>query len=212
MIMNKNIFIKIIFSLFLFSFLTTSSQQFRWIEIQAKLKNISNNNGIAVADYDLDNDLDIFIVGEAVFKSNDPTTWSRLLKNNNDGSFEDVTIKAGFSEGFLHDIDEREITEIGAKLAASWGDYDNDGYPDIFLSNARQSQLYHNNGDGTFSNVTSKVGIIDNCIGCQFSGALWVDLNNDGFLDLYICDYAFKKGNRYYKNNGDGTFSLVSDY
>ena len=60
---------------------------------------ISNNNGIAVADYDLDNDLDIFIVGEETFNENNPKTWSRLLRNNNNGRFEDVTFEAGFAQG-----------------------------------------------------------------------------------------------------------------
>ncbi len=81
-----------------------NAQQFRRIETQAKLVEVFNNNGIAIADYDLDNDLDIFIVGEETFNYNDPKTWSRLLKTNNDGSFEDVTIETGFAQGFNHDI------------------------------------------------------------------------------------------------------------
>jgi len=195
----------------LFFYMHANAQQFRRIETQANLREISNNNGIAVADYDLDNDLDIFIVGEATFNNNDPKTWSRLLKNNNDGSFDDVTIESGFAQGFDHDIEIASFMEVGDKLGASWGDYDNDGYPDIFLSNALQSQLYHNNGDGTFTNVTSTVGIVETCTNCYFAGALWLDINNDSFLDLYISDYSLSNDNKLYQNNGNGSFTLISD-
>ena len=160
-----------------------NAQQFRRIEIQSGLGELSHNNGIAVADYDLDGDLDLFIVGEKKFNPNDQTTWSRLLRNDNDGSFTNITQEAGFAEGFNHDIAIEAFQDVGDKLGASWGDYDNDSYPDIFLSNALQSQLYHNNGDGTFTNVTVQAGIPETCQGCYFSGALWVDLNNDGYLD-----------------------------
>ena len=168
----RNYLFALTFSLFI---LDLSAQQFRRIDIQAGLGGILNNNGIAVADYDLDNDLDIFIVGVETFNENKPNTWSRLLRNNNDGSFEDVTLEAGFAEAFNHEIDLEGVVPLGDKMGASWSDYDNDGYPDIFLSNAAQSQLYHNNGNGTFSNVTAQSGIDDFCENCYFTGAVWFD-------------------------------------
>ncbi|GAA4887696.1 hypothetical protein GCM10023311_09360 [Flaviramulus aquimarinus] len=195
----------------LFLHLDLNAQQFRRVDIQAGLGEIFNNNGVAVADYDLDNDLDIFIVGEKTFDENNPTTWSRLLKNNNNGSFEDVTIEAGFAEGFNHDINLDNGLELGDKMAVSWGDYDDDGYPDIFLANAGQSQLYHNNGNGTFSDVTILLGINTFCENCYYSGALWFDNNNDGFLDLYLTDYKSTTDNKLFQNNGNGTFTLISD-
>jgi len=196
---------------YLFIPFNLNAQQFRRIETQARLGDISNNNGIAIADYDLDDDLDIFIVGEKAFNIDDPKTWSRLLKNNNDGSFEDVTMEAGFAEGFNHDLTFQGAFDLGEKMGASWADYDNDGYPDIYLSNARQSQLYHNNTDGTFTNLTTQAGLEEICENCYLTGALWFDYNNDGFLDLYINDYNLLKDNKLYQNNGNGTFTLISD-
>jgi len=195
----------------LFIYLDLNAQQFRRVDIQAGLGEISNNNGVAIADYDLDNDLDIFIVGEETFDENNPKTWSRLLKNNNNGSFEDVTFEAGFAQGFNHDINLDNGLHLGDKMAASWGDYDNDGYPDIFLSNAGQSQLYHNNGNGTFSDVTAELGIETFCENCYYSGALWFDNNNDGLLDLYLSDYKSTTDNKLFHNTGNGTFTLISD-
>lgn len=208
---KKHLYIKFLLYLICCCSIHINAQQFRRIETQAGLGDISNNNGIAIADYDLDNDLDIFIVGEKIFNIDDPKTWSRLLKNNNDGSFEDVTMEAGFAEGFNHDITIQGAFDLGEKMGASWADYDNDGYPDIFLSNARQSQLYHNNSDGTFTNVTIQAGLDEYCENCYQTGALWFDYNNDGFLDLYISDYNRLSDNKLYHNNGNGTFALISD-
>ncbi len=197
-----------------------NAQQFKRIETQANLGHISNNNGIAIADFDLDNDLDIFIVGTNTYNSSKPNTWSRLLRNNNDGSFEDITQQAGLAQGFNHDMTFtmsfigsliNSNTIFGEKMGVSWGDYNNDGYPDIFLSNAVQSQLYRNNGDGTFSNVTTQAGLEASCAECYLAGALWWDYNNDGFLDLYLSDYNYHTDNKLYKNKGDGTFELISD-
>ncbi len=199
---------------------TLNAQQFKRIETQAGLSHISNNNGIAVADYDMDNDLDIFIVGTQEYNSAKPNTWTRLLRNNNNGSFEDVTEEAGFNRRFNHDMTFtisfagsliNSNTIFGEKMGASWGDYNNDGYPDIFLSNAVQSQLYRNNGDGTFTNVTRIAGFEETCNTCYLAGALWWDYDNDGFLDVYLSDYNFDSDNKLYRNKGDGTFELISD-
>ncbi len=191
--------------------LNMNAQQFRRIETQANLGEISNNNGIAIADYDLDNDLDIFIVGSRTLDLNNPNTWSRLLRNNNDGSFDDVTNEAGFLQTFFHEIALPSGYDIGDKLGASWGDYNNDGFPDIFLSNAVQSQLYHNNGDGTFTDVTTLAGFDDYCEDCYLTGAVWWDYNHDGFLDIYLVDDNILSDNKLYQNLGDGTFQLISD-
>lgn len=200
-----------------------NAQQFTRVEVLTGLNGVSNNNGVAIADFDLDNDLDIFIVGTMTFDENDPNTWSRLLRNNNDGTFDDITFKSGFAEAFNHEmtfifmnsVGDSISTDInfgmGKKMGASWGDYNNDGYPDIFLSNAVQSQLYKNNGDNTFTNVTVAAGFEETCIDCYLTGALWWDYNNDGFLDIYLTDYNLISDNKLYKNNGDETFTLISD-
>jgi hypothetical protein len=198
------------------------AQQFNRAEAQSNLDFISNNNGVAVADFDMDNDLDIFVVGTMTFNENDPTTWSRLLKNNN-GIFQDVTIQAGFAQAFNHEmtftvkntdgvlIDVDINSGMGKKMGASWGDYNNDGYPDIFLSNANQSQLYKNNGNGTFTDVTGISGLQVQCSECYQTSALWWDYNNDSYLDLYLTDYNYHSDNKLYKNNGNGTFALIMD-
>jgi len=110
---KKQLYIKFLLHLICCCSIYLNAQQFRTIETQAGLGDISNNNGIAIADYDLDNDLDIFIVGEKIFNIDDPKTWSRLLKNNNDGSFEDITVEAGFAEGFNHDIAFQGAFDLG---------------------------------------------------------------------------------------------------
>ena len=202
----------VVISFFYFCFLyTINAQQFRRIETQANIGDISNNNGVAIADFDQDNDLDIFIVGSQAFDENDSSTWSRLLKNNNDGSFEDVTIASGIEQDFLHEITAVDAFDIGDKMSASWGDYNNDGYPDLFLANAVQSQLYKNNGNGTFDNVTVQAGFQETCEVCYMTGSLWWDYDNDGHLDLYISDYNLISDNKLYENLGNGTFSLISD-
>ncbi len=181
-----------------------NAQQFRSIERQAGLDHIIYTNGIAVADYDLDNDLDIFIIAQRDFEEGSPETWNRLFRNNNNGRFEDVTVSAGF--GIIENNEN-----AGEKLAASWGDYNNDNYPDLFISTNHKSQLYRNNKDGTFTNVTAEAGITEYCELCFYSGALWVDLNNDTYLDLYITDFTSTIDNKLYLNNGDGSFTLKSN-
>ena len=152
------------------------SQQFRNITDISDLNGIVGNNGVAVADYDLDGDLDIFIVSE-----DGNENISRLLQNTNNGNFIDITENSGINQNLNHEIDlinyddngeySFDTIEHGDRLAASWGDFNNDGYPDLFLGNAVQSELYKNNGNGTFSNITESAGFEISCEKCYIAGA-----------------------------------------
>src|SRR5438094_142613 len=134
--------------------------------------------GVAVFDYNNDGDLDIFFTNGAdisTLKKTSHNFWNRLFRNNGDGSFTDVTEMAG-------------LAGTGYDTGAAIGDYDNDGYEDIFVAGVRRNTLYHNNGDGTFTDVTSEGGLaqIDKDYGPLWSvGAAWLDVNNDGLLDLF---------------------------
>jgi enediyne biosynthesis protein E4 len=184
--------------------------------------------GVGLLDYDGDGYLDIYLVnGAAVpsLKKESPMHWNRLYHNNHDGTFTDVTERAG-------------VAGAGYGMGVAVGDYDNDGRPDLFLANVTGNQLFHNNGDGTFTDVTAKAGLA----GAQMNGkkmwsvgAGWFDYNNDGLLDLFVVNYCvwevnkdpycpLKSGVRgychpklytslqstLYRNNGDGTFTDVS--
>ena len=116
------------------------------------------------------------------------STWSRLFQNNNDGTFTDVTIEAGFNG--IYDYNQADPGfQYGVKIGASWGDYDNDGFPDLFLTNYHRIQLFHNKGDGTFEEVTAEAGlpVQDSCINMT---ALWWDINGDSWLDLYVTRWS----------------------
>ena len=160
-------------------------------------------------DYDNDGKLDLFIANNlgGLFERKTP---NRLFHNNGDGTFTEVSEKAG-----LH--------TTWPTNAGAWGDYNNDGFPDLFLSNGMgRSQLYRNNGDGTFADVSKEAGVEALCFG---SPAFWWDFDNDGWLD--IGQFAWSDhddvihtmehgvgpadGNpmRIYKNNRDGTFTDV---
>jgi hypothetical protein len=155
--------------------------------------------GIAAADYDNDGFYDLFIPDGVA---------SRLLRNRGDGTFEDVTEKAG-------------LGGLDGVSAAVFGDYDNDGWKDLFVSRTfRPNQLFHNNGDGTFTDVTARSGLGEDC--CT-TVASWGDYDNDGYLDLYVGRYLDPRAkipttfyarngepNRLYHNNGDGTFTDVT--
>ena len=140
--------------------------------------------GVALFDYDNDGRLDIFLVNGAPLQ--DPTPkgsipqkagpayWNRLFHQKPDGTFEDVTEKAGL-QGF------------GYGMGVAVGDYDNDGFEDLYVTAYGGNKLYHNNGDGTFTDVTEKAGVA--CAGWSTSAA-WVDLDNDGLLDLVVLRYV----------------------
>ncbi|MGO9087235.1 MAG: CRTAC1 family protein [Terriglobales bacterium] len=184
--------------------------------------------GVAVFDYDNDGNLDIFFTNGAditTLKKDSPKYWNRLFHNNGDGTFTDVTEKAG-------------LAGTGYDTGVAIGDYDNDGYQDIFVAGVYRNTLYHNNGNGTFTDVTEKAGLarLDKEYGPLWSvGAVWVDVNNDGLLDLFVVNYLrwdvnhepeclfngkpeychpkFYKElpNQLFLNKGDGTFVDVSE-
>jgi len=186
--------------------------------------------GIALFDYNLDGLLDIFLVnggrlmpsmaGPEAFDRADPTYWNRLFRQNKDGTFTDVTLAAGLTHA--------GNSNYGMGVAV--GDYDNDGYPDLFVTNYGHNTLYHNNGDGTFTDVTAKAGVAG---GGWSVSAGFFDYDNDGHLDLFVtrymewdlehskaCGGAWQTycppaefpatTNLLYRNRGNGTFEDVS--
>ncbi|WP_369996560.1 FG-GAP-like repeat-containing protein [Winogradskyella sp.] len=186
------------------------AQTFDRVETIVGLGELQNNNGIAVADYDGDNDLDIFVVAKAIDNPDNPITLSRLFRNNNDGSFTDVTEASGLSELYSPEGIPAEFSGLdGYKFGAYWGDYNNDGFPDLFMTYLDRVQLWRNLGNGTFANVTAISGITHEN-NCGNTGATWFDYNNDGFLDLFIADWARCNKNTLYLNNGNSTFTDVS--
>jgi enediyne biosynthesis protein E4 len=196
---------------------------------QAEWKYILETTGCGAAFYDYDNDgwLDIFLVnGQTLGGDTSPVPTNRLLHNNRNGTFSDVTQKAG-------------LIRTGWGQGVCIGDYDNDGFDDLFITYWGHNILYHNNGDGTFADVTQKAGLCVEKIrwgaGCAF-----LDYDRDGFLDLFIANYleldpktaplpgdpgcfyrgigvncgpkGFPKGRcLLYHNNADGTFTDVTE-
>jgi hypothetical protein len=140
--------------------------------------------GVAVFDYDNDGKLDIFFVNGAplsdptpkgtVPQKSGPNYWNRLFRQKTDGTFEDVTEKAG-------------LQGAGYGMGVAVGDYDNDGFEDLYVTALGGNKLYHNNGDGTFTDVNEKAGVSGS--GWSTSAA-WVDLDNDGLLDLVVLRYV----------------------
>ena len=191
---------------------TVISQSFVRAEDYTKLIGLTDNNGVAVADYDNDNDLDIFVVAKRHEKQGDSKTFSRLFRNDNNGAFTDVTEQSGLTNLYVEGVDNGSdfIGLDGYKFAASWGDYNNDGFPDIFFTYAEKVHLFKNDGQGKFINVTTDAGINQNN-GCNNTGATWFDYNNDGYLDLYVNSWGKCLNNTLYNNNGDGTFSDVTE-
>jgi hypothetical protein len=184
--------------------------------------------GIALLDYDNDGYTDIYLVNGAEMPSlvkTGPKYYNRLFHNNHDGTFSDVTERAG-------------LRGSGYGMGVAVGDYDNDGWPDIYLANVNGNQLFHNNHDGTFSDSTAKAGVGGGLYHGKKTWSIaagWFDYNNDGLLDLFVSNYvewepahepvciggSGQRGychpdnfapvpNTLYRNNGDGTFTDVS--
>ncbi len=186
----------------------------------------STGAGCAFFDYDNDGWMDIYLVnsGPCDFYSPPKPLRNALYHNNRDGTFTDVTEKAGVPGG-------------GYGMGVAVGDYNGDGFPDLYVSQYGRSILYRNNGDGTFTDVTQKAGV---AAPGWASSAVWFDYDNDGKLDLFVCrfvDFSKEKNHRcgapnipalagmneycypriytpmpswLFHNNGDGTFTDVS--
>ena len=187
--------------------------------------------GIALLDYNNDGFLDVFLVNAGRvpprmrspvdFDRRNPSYWNRLYRQNKDRTFTDVTAQAG--------LQNAGNSNYGMGVAV--GDYDNDGFPDIYVTNFGKNVLYHNNGDGTFTDVTAKAGV---AAGGWSASAGFFDYDNDGNLDLFVTRYLGwtpetsktcgrvadpmycppgefpPTTNILYRNRGDGTFENVS--
>lgn len=139
--------------------------------------------GVAVFDYDNDGRMDIFFTNGAQMpemKKTNPSYYNCLLKQRPDGKFEDVTAKAGLLG-----------KNLDFNFGVAVGDYDNDGYEDLFICAAGRNTLYHNNGDGTFTDVTDVSGIGTKPPNTLSVAAAWFDYDNDGLLDLIVSNYTF---------------------
>jgi hypothetical protein len=138
--------------------------------------------GVGVIDYDNDGNMDLFLTNGAKLpelRKAGPAYYNVLLRNRGDGTFEDVTAKAGLSG-----------ENLGYSFGVAVADYDNDGYGDIFIANAGRNALYHNNGDGTFTDVTAGSGLDQKPENVLSVGAAWFDFDNDGLLDLIVSNYT----------------------
>ena len=186
--------------------------------------------GVALLDYNNDGLLDIFVVnGGHVsspmptpenFERHDPRYWNRLYRQNKDGTFTDVTEQAGLANA----------GDGNYGMGVAVGDYDNDGFPDLYVTSYGKNILYHNNGDGTFTDVTAKAGVAG---GGWSVSAGFFDYDNDGKLDLFVTRYMEwdtqhskdcggnfhtycppgefpRTTNILYHNRGDGTFEDVT--
>ena len=186
----------------------------------------SMSGGVALFDYDNDGYLDIYFVNSLTvdLAAKHQKTKSALYHNNGDGTFTDVTDKAG-------------VGDVGFGMGVAVGDYNNDGFDDLYVTCLGRNHLFKNNGNGTFTDVTNKAGVGDPR---WSTGAAFLDYDNDGKLDLFVSNYVdfdldhlpefgkgrtcqFKgvpvqcgprglpgAGDSLYHNNGDGTFTDVS--
>jgi len=187
--------------------------------------------GVALLDYNNDGLLDIFLVNggriasrimpPGDFDRHNPKYWNRLYRQNRDGGFTDVTEQAGLAN----------VSDSDYGMGVAVGDFDNDGYPDLYVTNYGKNILYHNNGNGTFTDVTEKAGV---AAGGWSASAGFFDFDNDGRLDLFVTRYVVWDGsqskpcgsspvtycppgafpattNILYHNLGNGRFADVSD-
>lgn len=177
------------------------AQPYEDVSAKAGLDVVLRASGIAVADIDLDGDLDVYTVSPEERDESDSTTWNHLLRNNGDGTFEEITEGSGiepFDGGYRRG-------QQGNRFGASWGDFDGDRYPDLYLTRIGPERLYRNLGDGTFEDVTVSAGVFGTDDTSHDVAASWADLDNDGDLDLYVS--AWIGPNRLYINQGDGRFT-----
>ena len=191
----------------------------------------TSSGGVALIDYDNDGWLDIFVVSGTRFDGAPPGTTNRLYRNNHDGTFTDVTDKAG-------------LRRTGWAQGVSVGDYNNDGRLDLFVTYWGENALYRNNGDGTFTDVAAPAGLTPKAkhdIPYWYSGATFIDYDRDGNLDLFVATYTdydirqipkpganpncnwkgvptpcgprgLRPGHQFlFHNRGDGTFEDVSE-
>ena len=204
-----------------------SASGIRWVHTNGRSPEMylpeTTGAGCAFIDYDNDGWMDIYLInsGRCDFYDPKPPLRNALYRNNRDGTFTEVTEKAG-------------VPGNGYGQGVAVGDYDGNGWPDLYVTQYGRSILYHNDGDGTFTDVTKKAGV---AAPGWASSAVWFDYDNDGRLDLFVCRFVdFDKsknkfcgnhetGERYYciprvyepmpswlfHNNGDGTFTDVSN-
>src|SRR6202165_4374509 len=158
--------------------------------------------GCAFLDYDNDGWMDIYLVNSGACDFFTPATPLRnaLYRNNRDGTFTDVTVEAG-------------VPGAGYGMGVAVGDYNGDGFPDLYVSQYGRSILYRNNGDGTFTDVTEKAGV--GAPGWA-SSAVWFDYDNDGRLDLFVCRFVeFDKSKNQFcgnKETGERYYCIPNAY
>lgn len=170
-----------------------SLEKFRDVAMLSGCGDTLDGRGVAFADYDNDGDADLFVANDR--------GANKLYKNDGNGSFVDASVAAGVAYG-------------GRSHSVAWADYNNDGFVDLFVcsygtaSEPIPSLLYRNNGDGTFAEVGSAAGVDQDRKPAL--AAVWIDYDNDNDVDLYVANDK-ERGNTMFSNNGDGTFTDVSE-